>query len=67
MSHIFISYARKDIDFAERIVDALAAGNLENWIAWKSMPKGEDWEQEDYRHIKQAEAFLFLISRSHEK
>lgn len=31
------------------------------------MPKGEDWEQEDYRHIKQAEAFLFLISRSHEK
>ena len=62
MSHIFISYSRRDIDFAQKIVDALAANNLDTWIDWKSIPKGEDWEQEIYRGIEEADAFLFLIS-----
>jgi len=62
VSHIFISYARKDIDFAQKIVDALAANNLDTWIDWKSIPKGEDWEQEIYHGIQEADAFLFLIS-----
>jgi hypothetical protein len=42
MSHIFISYARKAIDFAQRIIDALAANDLDTWIDWKSIPKEED-------------------------
>ncbi|MCJ7433302.1 MAG: TIR domain-containing protein [Anaerolineales bacterium] len=62
MSHIFISYSRKDFDFAQKIVTALAANNLDTWIDWKSIPKGEDWEQEIYRGIEEADAFLFLIS-----
>ena len=62
MSHIFISYSRKDIDFAQKIVDTLAANNLDTWIDWKSIPKGEDWEQEIYRGIEEADAFLFLIT-----
>jgi hypothetical protein len=44
MSHIFISYSRKDLTFAQKIVDALAANDLDTWIDWKSIPKGEDWE-----------------------
>ena len=59
MSHIFISYSRKDLDFAQKIVDALAANDLDTWIDWKSIPKGEDWEQEIYRGIEEADAFLF--------
>ena len=62
MSHIFVSYSRKDIDFAGKIVQALADNNLDTWIDWKSIPKGEDWEQEIYRGIEEADAFLFLIS-----
>lgn len=62
MNHIFISYSRKDMDGAQKIVDALSRENLEIWIDWNSIPKGEDWEQEIYRGIEQAEAFLFLIS-----
>jgi WD40 repeat protein len=62
MSHIFISYSRKDLDFAQKIVDALAANNLNTWVDWKSIPYGEDWEQEIYRGIEEADAFLFLIS-----
>src|SRR5688500_8018544 len=62
MSHIFISYSRKDFDFAGKIVRALGKNNLDTWIDWKSIPKGEDWEQEIYRGIEEADAFLFLIS-----
>jgi uncharacterized delta-60 repeat protein len=62
MSHIFISYSRRDLGFAQKIVDALAANELDTWIDWKSIPKGEDWEQEIYRGIEEADAFLFLIS-----
>jgi WD40 repeat protein len=62
MSHIFISYSRKDVNRAQEIVDALAVEELDTWIDWKSIPKGEDWEQEIYRGIEEADAFLFLIS-----
>ena len=47
MSHIFISYSRRDIDFAQKMVDALAENDLDIWIDWKSVPKSEDWEQGD--------------------
>lgn len=62
MSDIFISYSRRDLGFAQKIVDALAASKLDTWIDWKSIPKGEDWQQEIYRGIEEADAFLFLIS-----
>src|SRR5688572_31901339 len=62
MSNIFISYSRSDLHQPQKIVGALAASKLETWIDWKSIPKGEDWEQEIYRGIEAAEAFLFLIS-----
>ena len=62
MSHIFISYSRHDIDLAGKIVQALADNELDTWADWKSIPKGEDWEQEIYRGIEEADAFLFLIS-----
>jgi hypothetical protein len=62
MSHIFISYSRRDLEVTQRIVDALSQQELETWIDWRSIPKGEDWEQEIYRGIEGADAFLFLIS-----
>jgi WD40 repeat protein len=62
VSHIFISYSRKDLAFAQKIVTALAEDDLDTWIDWKSIPKGEDWEKEIYHGIEEADAFLFLIS-----
>ena len=60
--HIFISYSRKDIDYAQKIVDALAENDLGVWVDWNSIPGGEEWEQEIYRGIEEADAFLFLVS-----
>ena len=62
MSHIFISYSRNDLAIAERIIDALAKDDLEPWIDWKSIPKGEVFEREIEQGIEKAEIFLFLVS-----
>jgi WD40 repeat protein len=64
MSKIFVSYAREDVDIAERIVDALAKNKFDTWIDWKSIPKGEKFEEEIYQGIENAEIFLFLLSPS---
>jgi len=61
-NHIFISYSRKDIEFAGKIVQALADNALDTWVDWKSIPKGEDWWQQIQIGIEEADAFLFLIS-----
>lgn len=42
--YIFISYSRRDLNFAQKIVDALAENNLDTWIDWKSIPKGDGWD-----------------------
>ena len=62
MSHIFISYSRKDLAIAEKIIDALAKDDLEPWIDWKSIPKGEQFEREIQQGIEETEIFLFLVS-----
>lgn len=62
MSHTFISYAREDINIAERIVQALAEDDLNTWVDWKNIPKAEDWREGIFRGIEEADSFLFLIS-----
>lgn len=62
MSYIFISYAHEDLVLANRIVESLARYAVDTWINWKDIPKGEDWVQEIYRSIEEADAVLFLIS-----
>lgn len=62
MSHIFISYSRKDLATAEKIINALAEDDLKPWIDWKSIPKGEEFEREIQQGIEEADIFLFLVS-----
>ena len=62
MSHIFISYSRKDLDYVSKIIDALAKKRLDVWIDREDIPKGEPWEKEIEQGIEEADAFLFLIS-----
>ena len=62
MSHIFVSYSRKDKEFVRKIVTALEASNFDIWIDLDDLPKGEDWELEIYRNIDEAEVFIFMLS-----
>ena len=62
MSHIFLSYSRKNSDFVFKIVDSLEGIGLDIWVDKEDIPKGVDWEQKIYRGIEEADAFLFMIS-----
>jgi WD40 repeat protein len=62
MSHIFISYSRKDLAVAKPIVAELVKGEFDIWIDWEDIPKGEEFYQEIYHGIEDADVFLFLIS-----
>jgi len=63
MSHIFISYARKDKEFVDQIAEALKSKGLDIWIDDR-IPKGEDWENDIYKNIDKSEAFLFMLSKN---
>jgi hypothetical protein len=62
MADVFISYSRKDIDFARRLVEALQAAGQESWIDWQGIPYSADWWREICAGIDAADSFLFIIS-----
>jgi WD40 repeat protein len=62
--NVFISYSRKDLAFAQRIVKALEARGLQVTIDTRDLPKLEDWSRELLGLIRQADATLFIVSNS---
>lgn len=62
MTHIFISYSRKDKEFAKRLTDELKKSDLDIWIDWEDIPPTAAWWKEIEEGIEEADEFLFLIS-----
>lgn len=60
---VFVSYSRKDSDFARRLNDALQVQGKTTWFDQESIAAGtSDFQQEIYRGIESANHFLFIIS-----
>ena len=62
MSHIFISYAREDEVFTNRIADALVNKGLGVWIDLRNLQAGIEFEGQIVAAITEADALLFLFS-----
>ena len=62
MAKVFVSYSRKDIDFAKRLTAELQKSELDFWIDWEGIPPTVDWWKEIEKGIEEADVFLFLIS-----
>jgi len=62
MASLFISYSRKDIDFARKLTEAFKGQDLDFWIDWEGIPPTVDWWKEIQKGIEEADIFLFLIS-----
>jgi tetratricopeptide (TPR) repeat protein len=60
MSHIFISYASEDRDFAKRVCDALEKGGYKTWFDVNNIKGKFDFALE--QGIKTAQALVFLAS-----
>ena len=62
MNELFVSYSRKDTDFARHLTETLKAEGLESWVDWQDIPPSVDWMNEIKRGIEEANIFLFLVS-----
>jgi WD40 repeat protein/Tfp pilus assembly protein PilF len=59
---VFISYSRKDVAFAQRIVSALEVRGVAPKIDTRDLPKLEDWRRELLNFIREADAVIFIVS-----
>ena len=62
MSDVFISYSRKDSEFARRLYEAFKAKNKEVWVDFEDIPLSADWWQEIQAGIDAAETFIFILT-----
>ena len=67
MSHIFISYSRKDIDFARYFRAILENAGFAVWMDEKRLSAGMNWSDELQKAIDNCGAFVVIMSPdSHE-
>ncbi|MDM8565556.1 TIR domain-containing protein [Candidatus Halobeggiatoa sp. HSG11] len=59
---IFISYSRKDGDFARQLNTALQEAGKTTWFDQESISTGVDFEKEIYKGIDGSDNFVFVIS-----
>ena len=62
MAKVFVSYSRKDIDFAKRLTEELKKNNMEFWVDWEGIPPTVDFMKKIEKGIEESDAFLFLVS-----
>ncbi len=62
MSDAFISYSRRDGDFARQLVAALEAHGKTGWLDVEDIPPASRWDGELKHAIEGADAFVFVMS-----
>lgn len=62
MQKIFISYSRKDIDFARRLAGDLEKAGYDVWWDISDLRGGDDWVSEIPEAIKASDFFLVVLS-----
>lgn len=63
MADLFISYSRKDIEFARFLTSELKRHGQAVWIDWQDSPGGVDRLAEIHRSIENADTVVFIITQ----
>ncbi len=61
-TEIFVSYSRKDADFARQLNTSLQEAGKTTWFDQESISTEVDFEKEIYKRIDGADNFVFVIS-----
>jgi len=59
---VFISYSRRDLPFAEKLVSALESRDIEAVIDKRDLPLAEEWQREILGFIRQADSVVYVVS-----
>jgi hypothetical protein len=62
MNDIFISYAREDKEFVERLHEAFKSEGRQTWIDWEGIAPSAEWFQELLRAIERADAIIIVLT-----
>ncbi|MFK5971465.1 MAG: TIR domain-containing protein [Candidatus Marithrix sp.] len=61
-TEVFVSYSRKDADFARHLNTSLQEAGKTTWFDQESISTGVDFEKEIYKGIDGSDNFVFVIS-----
>ncbi|NOG51833.1 MAG: toll/interleukin-1 receptor domain-containing protein [Chloroflexi bacterium] len=62
MSRCFISYSRRNTNFAERLARDLNDAGVEVWIDFRQIHAGERWKDEIRRGVERSEVIVIVLS-----
>jgi hypothetical protein len=62
MSHVFISYSRRNIDYALQLVEDMKSRQFNAWIDKEDIDTGEEWRKVLKEAVKNCGAFVFIVS-----
>jgi hypothetical protein len=62
MSHVFLSYSRRDQAFVDRLIAALERAGLDVWIDRDDIPGGAEWEATITRAVKECGSLAVVLS-----
>lgn len=64
MSFVFLSYSRRDVDFARYLRGLLENENINVWMDEKRLVSGDNWWKSIERNIDECSAFVVVMSSS---
>jgi hypothetical protein len=64
MGHIFISYSKKDIIYAEKLINALRREGFNPWLDIQGLEAGTYWPDRLHKAIKSCDAYIVIVSRN---
>jgi len=62
MGHIFISYSRKDVVYAEKLINALRREGFNPWLDADELGAGTQWEKRLKKQIETCDAYLVIMT-----
>jgi len=62
MSHIFISYSRRDKEIVDNIVNTLKEAGMEAWIDREDIRAGNSWRLQIVEAIEACDVFILVLS-----
>jgi len=67
MGHIFISYSKKDVLYAEKLVNALRREGFNPWVDMEDLGAGTHWQVRLHKQILSCDAYILIMSSNAQK
>lgn len=64
MGHIFISYSKKDIVYAEKLINTLRREGFNPWVDMEGLGAGTHWQTRLQKQIYTCDAYILIMSKN---